>query len=269
MNEHLTQLENESIFVIREAYSQLESVAVLWSMGKDSTVLLHLIRKAFLGQIPMPVLHIDTSYKIPEMISWRDEYMARNGLVDSLIVGQNEQALSLGMGPQNGRLNCCAALKTQALLETVRKKKIQGLFLGIRHDEEASRGKERVVSPRNTDSSWSYKSQIAEIWHYYNLHLPQEVEYRIHPLLHWSELDIWRYIEREKLELIPLYFARNGRRYRSLGCAPCTQTIVSEARNVREIISELENAISSERAGRAQDQEHEYAMQKLRCAGYM
>lgn len=269
MRDQLSLLEEQSVFVIREAYSQIENLAVLWSMGKDSTVLLHLIRKAFLGHLPFPVVHIDTSYKIPEMISWRDEYMLKNCPGNCLIVGRNDEALRQGMGPQAGRLNCCAVLKTQALLETVRKNKIQGLFLGIRHDEESSRGKERIVSPRNPDSSWSYKTQVAEVWHYYNLHLPENVEYRIHPLLYWSELDVWRYIKQEQLDLIPLYFARNGRRYRSLGCAPCTGTVVSEAKTVEEIICELEASQSAERSGRAQDQEHIYAMQRLRSCGYM
>jgi sulfate adenylyltransferase subunit 2 len=173
------------------------------------------------------------------------------------------------MGPHEGRLTCCGALKTQALLDTVRQHKIRGLLVGIRHDEEASRGKERVVSPRLQDASWSYKNQPAELWDYYNFHLPKEVDFRIHPLLHWTELDIWRYIQQENLELIPLYFAQNGTRYRSRGCAPCTGQIESQATTVEQIIRELELTATGERAGRAQDQEHAYAMQRLRSVGYM
>lgn len=264
---HLDRLEDESIFVIREAYKKTKSLAILWSMGKDSTVLLHLVRKAFLGNCPLAVVHIDTSYKIPEMIAWRDSFAKRENL--RLIVGMNEAALADGMGPEKGRLTCCGALKTKALLDTVEQHQLQALLLGIRGDEEGSRGKERIVSPRTDNSSWSYKEQPAEVWHYYNLHLPEEIHLRIHPLLRWTELDIWNYIKRENLDVIPLYFAKDGRRYRSLGCSPCTGDIESEAVSVEQIIEELQNTKVTERAGRAQDQADNYAMQKLRSAGYM
>jgi sulfate adenylyltransferase subunit 2 len=267
MTNHLDALENESIYIIREAYSQVRSLALLWSMGKDSTVLLHLVRKAFMGHFPIPLVHIDTSYKIPEMIQWRDKFVADNGL--RLIVGQNKAALDAGMGPEQGRLTCCGALKTQALLDTVKEHEIQGLILGIRRDEEGSRGKERVVSPRSSDSSWTYKDQPAEMWNYYNLHVPADVHVRVHPILQWTELDVWEYIRREQLAVMPLYFTNNGKRYRSLGCAPCTGTIESNARTLDDIIEELKGIGTSERAGRAQDLEHAYAMQKLRTAGYM
>ncbi len=263
----LTRLEHESIFIIREAYRKTKNLSLLWSIGKDSTVLLHLVRKAFLGHCPIPLVHIDTSYKIPEMISWRDAYVKRQGL--RLIVGQNRAALDAGMGPEKGRLTCCGSLKTEALLETVKQHQIQALLLGIRGDEEGSRGKERVVSPRALGGDWVYKKQPAEIWGYYNLHVPSEVHVRVHPLLRWTELDIWEYIEREKIEVIPLYFSRQGRRYRSIGCSPCTGSIASEAASVSDIIAELKATKTSERAGRAQDQADNHAMQKLRSAGYM
>lgn len=267
MRDYLDTLENQSVFTIREAYNKTKNLAVLWSMGKDSTVMLHLVRKAFLGNCPLPLVHIDTSYKIPEMITWRDRYVKEHNL--RLIVGMNEKALAEGMNPTLGRLTCCGALKTQALLDTVSANKIQGLLVGIRRDEEGSRGKERVVSPRPDSGAWTYKEQPAEIWHYYNLHVPEDVHLRVHPLLHWTEMDVWEYIRREKLEVMPLYFAQDGKRYRSLGCHPCTGSIDSAASTVDEIIEELRATKTTERAGRAQDKVDTYAMQKLRSRGYM
>ncbi len=151
----------------------------------------------------------------------------------------------------------------------MREHEIQGLLVGIRGDEEGSRGKERVVSPRSDSAAWTYKLQPAEVWDYYNLHLPADIHLRIHPLLRWTELDIWEYIRRESLEVMPLYFSKEGKRYRSLGCYPCTTPIDSNACTVDEIIEELKNTKETERAGRAQDQSDNYAMQKLRSAGYM
>jgi len=266
-SDHLTELEDRSVFIIREAYAKTKNLAVLWSMGKDSTAMLHLARKAFLGHLPLPLVHIDTSYKIPAMIAWRDAYVKKHGL--RLIVGQNKAALDAGMNPEQGRLVCCGALKTDALLETIAAHKIQGLLVGIRRDEEGSRGKERVVSPRAVAGGWTYKNQPAEVWDYYNLHVPADVHVRVHPLLHWTELDVWEYIRREKLEVMPLYFAKDGRRYRSLGCAPCTGDIASSAANVDAIIAELKASKTGERAGRAQDKADTHAMQKLRGEGYM
>jgi sulfate adenylyltransferase subunit 2 len=263
----LDELENESIFIIREAFAKVRNLAVLWSMGKDSTVMLHLVRKAFLGRAPIPLLHVDTSFKIPEMIVWRDEYVRKHGL--RLLVGQNTKALSEGMNPDKGRLECCGALKTRALLDAIQEHKLGGLLVGIRRDEEGSRGKERVVSPRPGVGGWAYKDQPAELWGYFNLHLPPEVHMRIHPLLHWTEKDIWEYIGKEGLDVMPLYFSKNGRRYRSLGCWPCTADMESPASSVEEIVRELSATRVSERAGRAQDKADSYAMQKLRKTGYM
>lgn len=267
MTDYLTRLEHESVFIIREAYKKVKNLAMLWSMGKDSTVMLALLRKAFLGHCPIPLVHIDTSYKIPEMITWRDEYASKNGF--KLIIGQNRAALAAGMGPDKGRLVCCGALKTQALIDTVKEHDIGGLLVGIRRDEEGSRAKERVVSPRPEDGTWTYKDQVAEIWNYYNLHLPDNVHVRVHPLLHWTELDVWEYIQREKLEIMPLYFADEGKRYRSLGCWPCTGAIESEARTLDQVVEEIRCTKTAERAGRAQDLADSYAMQKLRSTGYM
>lgn len=267
MDRILKDMENESIFIIREAYAKVKDLALLWSMGKDSTVLLHLVKKAFMGNCPMPLVHVDESYEPESMIAWRDEYVKRHDL--KLIVGQNKQALSEGMGPHLGRLTCCNALKTVALQQTVKEHNIQGLLVGIRRDEEGSRGKERVVSPRSTDGAWKYKDQPAEIWNHFNLHTPKDVHLRIHPILHWDELSIWEYIKSESIEIIPLYFARDGMRYRSLGCAPCTGAFPSTAASVEEIIEELKQSSESERAGRAHDKEEAYALQKLRSQGFM
>ncbi|MBX9772125.1 MAG: sulfate adenylyltransferase subunit CysD, partial [Candidatus Obscuribacterales bacterium] len=173
MKNHLSNLENESIFIIREAYAHIKSLALLWSMGKDSTILLHLVKKAFIGHCPVPLVHIDESYEPEEMIAWRDNYVKQHGL--RLIVGQNHKALSEGMGPHMGRLVCCGALKTHALQQTVAEHSIQALMVGIRRDEEGSRGKERVVSPRTSAGAWAYKDQPAEVWSHFNLHVPKDV----------------------------------------------------------------------------------------------
>lgn len=262
----LRQLENDSIYIIREAYAKIGKLGMLWSMGKDSTVLLHLVRKAFLGRCPFPVIHIDTSYKIPTMIKWRDDFSMRHQL--PLQVIRNEAALQGGMGPEHGRAICCGELKTKALLSAIEINSLGGLLLGIRGDEEGSRSKERIVSPRLPDGTWLHKDQPAEVWNYFNLHIP-DVSFRIHPLLKWNEIDVWEYISQEQLEILPLYFSIAGKRYRSLGCAPCTGCIDSNAATVSAIIDELQASKLSERAGRAQDKETRYAMQDLRKKGYM
>lgn len=267
MSGHLAQLEDESVYIIREAFANTRNLSMLWSMGKDSTVMLELVRKAFFGAVPINLIHIDTTFKIPEMITWRDEFVKRHNL--RLLVGKNEEALAAGMNASMGRLKCCGSLKTDALLETIKEHDVHGLLVGIRRDEEGSRGKERVVSPRLPNGGWGYKEQPAEIWKYYNLHLAGEVHLRVHPLLHWTEIDIWEYIRQEKLEILPLYYAKDGKRYRSLGCWPCTGQIDSTATTIDEIIEELRQTKMGERAGRAQDQVDAYAMQQLRSAGYM
>lgn len=265
--DHLNRLEAQSIFILREAYKKFGKLGMLWSIGKDSTVMFWLVKKVFFGHCPFPFIHVDTSYKIPEMIEYRDK-IAREYNID-LIVHQNKKALSEGMGPDKGRLVCCKALKTDPLLEVVSKYKFEGLILGIRRDEEGSRSKERVFSERNKDSEWDYTNQPPELWDQFKTDFPKGNHIRIHPILHWNEIDIWSYIAREKIPLVDLYLSRNGKRYRSLGCAPCTGKIESNASTIEEIIQELKNTKTSERAGRAQDQEDAYAMQKLRKAGYM
>ncbi|VBB08979.1 phosphoadenosine phosphosulphate reductase [Lucifera butyrica] len=267
MDDRLNRLEEESVYIIREAYAKFTKPGMLWSIGKDSTVLLWLARKAFLGRSPIPLVHIDTAFKIPEMIKHRDRLVREWGL--QLIIGRNDAALQAGMGPEKGRLECCTALKTEALRQTVKEHGFDVILLGIRRDEERSRSKERVFSARNAGFEWKYKEQPPEIWNQYNTDFPPGSHVRVHPLLAWTEVDIWEYIEQEKIPVVTLYFARNGKRYRSLGCWPCTAPIDSEAATVKEIIAELKSLGQSERAGRAQDQANAYAMQKLRAKGYM
>jgi sulfate adenylyltransferase subunit 2 len=263
----LRQLENESIYVIREAYKKFPRLAMLWSMGKDSSVMLWLARKAFFGRVPFPVVHIDTSYKIPEMIRFREEKAKEWGL--QLEVSQNEAALAEGMNPSRGRLECCTALKTQALKDHLTRKDYRAIFAAIRRDEEGSRGKERVFSPRDSEARWNYQEQPPQFWDIHESEQPAGTHMRVHPVLHWRELDIWLYIQREKIPVLDLYFSREGRRYRSVGCAPCTASCASTASTLEEVIHELRGTKTGERSGRAQDKADRYAMQKLRKDGYM
>ena len=264
--DHLDNLENETIYIIREAYSRFRNIAMLWSIGKDSTTLLWVIRKAFFGEIPFPVVHIDTTFKFREIYTFRDKYVREWGL--NLIVSRNEEALNQGMCPEIGRFECCEALKTQALKQTLAKYKFKALLLAIRRDEHGIRAKERYFSPRNTDFTWDYINQPAEFWNLYSTNRNAE-HLRIHPMLHWTELDIWKYIYREKIPVVSLYFARHGKRYRSIGCHTCCVPVESDANTVRKIIGELETTRVPERSGRAQDKEDTYTMQKLRSLGYM
>jgi sulfate adenylyltransferase subunit 2 len=264
---HLDILESRAIFIIREARARLKKVGMLWSIGKDSTVMLWLVRKAFCGHVPFPLIHVDTSYKIPEMIAYRDRIVKELGL--ELIVGQNKKALAEGMNHTVGRVECCRALKTVPFKQVVAENEFDGLLLGIRRDEEGTRSKERYFSPRDANFGWVYREQPPELWDQFNTDLKPGTHVRVHPLLDWTEIDLWEYIERESIPLVDLYFAKDGRRYRSLGCAPCTGTIESEATTVREIIEELKATKKSERSGRAQDQEAEDAFERLRAEGYM
>jgi sulfate adenylyltransferase subunit 2 len=263
----LRALENESLYVMREAYRKFPKLALLWSMGKDSTVMLWLARKAFFGRVPFPVVHIDTSYKFPEMVRYRDAKAKEWGLDFQL--GKNAAALAGGMGPQRGKLECCTALKTEGLKAFLAEKDYRAAFVAIRRDEEGSRGKERVFSPRNAQARWDYREQPPELWNHYQTDIEPGSHVRVHPILHWSELDMWLYIRRENIPVLDLYFAKNGQRYRSVGCAPCTGSTPSNASSVDEIIAELRVTRISERAGRAQDHAAKYAMQKLREEGYM
>lgn len=239
---------------------------MLWSIGKDSTCLMWLVRKAFYDQIPFPIMHIDTSYKFKEIYEYRDHYAKEWGL--KLEVARNEEAIAAGMGPKS-KLECCTALKTQALKDAIAERGFKALLLGIRRDEHGIRAKERVFSPRNQEFKWDYKNQPPELWDQYKSKQSDEDHIRVHPILHWTELDIWEYIQREKIPIIELYFAKNGKRYRSIGCETCCGPIDSDADTIDKIVEELRTTQTAERAGRAQDKESAYMMQKLRTLGYM
>ena len=263
----LDALEAQSIYILREAFNRLDKIAMLWSIGKDSNVMLWLARKAFFGHVPFPVVHVDTKHKIPEMIQFRDRVAKEWNL--PLIVGENTEALAVGTGPHLGRVTCCTALKTDGLKQVLGQHGYTGVIAGIRRDEEGTRAKERVFSPRTEQAEWDFKDQPPEFWDQFKTDFEPGTSLRIHPLLAWTELDVWRYIEREQIPVVELYFSKNGRRYRSLGCAPCTGSVESNASTVAEIIEELETTKISERSGRAQDQESEDAFERLRAGGYM
>ena len=264
---YIDNIENQSIFIIREAYRKFKKLAVLWSVGKDSTVLLWLIRKAFFGYCPVPVVHIDTTFKIPEMILYRDKIAREWNL--NLVVGKNKEALEEGMNPEKGILQCCEKLKTEGLQRLMKHYGYKGLILGIRRDEEGTRAKERYFSPRGEKFEWNFKDQPPEFWDQFNTEFSSETHVRIHPILHWRELDVWEYIKKENIPVIDLYFAKGGRRYRSIGCHPCTSTFPSKADTIDKIIEELRTTTLSERSKRAQDKTSPFAMEKLRARGYM
>jgi sulfate adenylyltransferase subunit 2 len=292
--DHLDTLEARSVFLFREAYANFKSLGMLWSIGKDSTVLLWLARKAFFGHVPFPLIHIDTSFKIPEMIEYRDRLAAEWHL--NLMYGENRAALDEKRTFPDGavdRITCCGLLKTEALKKTLsgewpryrfnaatrsyvvdaNREPFTGIIAGVRSDEEGSRSKERYFSPRNTENTWDVADQPPEFWNQYKTEFAPGTHVRIHPLLDWTELNIWEYIEREKIPTVSLYYNQgDGRRYRSLGCYPCTQPVQSDARTPKEIIEELRTgkfAHVAERAGRAQDSEDGGGLETLRRDGYM
>ncbi len=269
--DYLSKLEHQSVYILREAFNKFEHLAMLWSIGKDSTVLLWLARKAFLGHVPFPLVHVDTTYKIASMIEYRDRLVKEWGL--QLIVGKNEAVLKSGVTFPNQRatrVECCGTLKKDALKAVLDKHHYTGVIVGVRRDEEPTRAKERYFSPRDKNMEWNVEDQPPELWDQFKTDFAAGTHIRIHPLLHWTELNVWEYIERENIPVIPLYFDNGqGQRYRSLGCAPCSSPMKSTARNVAEIIEELRHTHTSERSGRAQDKESEDAFEKLRRDGYM
>jgi sulfate adenylyltransferase subunit 2 len=265
--DYLDELENKTIFLVREAYARFRNIALLWSMGKDSTSLLWIIRKAFFGKVPFPVIHIDTGFKFREIYTFRDHYSKKWGL--DLIISKNLAAIENKISPKNGRFGCCNALKTEALKIALQGYGFKALLLAIRRDEHGIRAKERYFSLRDTHFKWNYQNQPAELWDFYRSQAQKDEHFRIHPMLHWSELSIWRYILREKIPTIKLYFSQNGKRYRSIGCQCCCAPVCSGADTINKIIKELETTKEAERNGRAQDKEDAYNMQRLRSLGYM
>jgi sulfate adenylyltransferase subunit 2 len=291
---HLDRLEAHSVRILREAYRDFKDLAMLWSIGKDSTVMLWLTRKAFFGHVPFPLVHIDTHFKIPEMIAYRDTLAKQWRL--NMIVGQNLAALRDKQTFPDGklsRLQCCRLLKSEALRHTLsgdwprqrldhvrgeyvvesHPEPFTGVIAGVRADEEGSRSKERYFSPRDKDSEWDVGDQPPELWNQFKTDFAPGTHVRIHPLLDWTELNIWEYIEREHIPVVSLYFNQgDGKRYRSLGCYPCTQPINSEARTLAEIIDELRTGKLrnvAERSGRDQDKEDGGGLETLRREGYM
>jgi sulfate adenylyltransferase subunit 2 len=263
--ERLDELESQSIFILREAFARLKHIAILWSLGKDSNVMIWLARKAFFGRVPCPVMHVDSGKKFPEMYAFRDRYAREWGL-DLLIESCPPiEAVDATLPPAARS----AARKTEGLKLALAKHGFDGLVAGIRRDEEATRAKERVFSPRGAEGLWDVRDQPAEFWNHFNASPPPGAHLRIHPILHWTESDIWAYTRREGMPVLSLYLARDGKRYRSLGDTDITFPVTSNAGTVDEIIAELDTTRVPERSGRAMDHESEDAFERLRKSGYL
>jgi sulfate adenylyltransferase subunit 2 len=293
---HLQALEAESIFIFREAVAEFAHPVMLYSIGKDSSVMLRLAQKAFFpGKFPFPLLHIDTSYKFPEMLEFRDSYTKELGA--ELIVHRNEEAIANNANPFDlGTQNCCGLLKTRSLLDGLAEGGYDAAFGGARRDEEKSRAKERVYSFRDQAGQWDPKNQRPELWNLFNSRLRKGESIRVFPLSNWTELDIWLYIYVQKIPIVPLYFAKERDvvvrgstnvvvypethllphekpqkmevRMRSLGCMPCTGAIQSTAHTLPEIIEELITFRRSERENRAIDHDEEGSMETKKREGY-
>ena len=294
---HLKQLEAESIHIFREVVSEFERPVLLYSIGKDSSVLLHLARKAFYpGGLPFPMLHIDTTWKFRDMIAFRDRIASEQNL--DLIVHTNQEGVAAGVTPFTfGSRKYTDIMKTQALRDAVDKHGFDACFGGARRDEEKSRAKERVYSLRDTNHRWDPKNQRPELWNLYNGNINPGEEVRVFPLSNWTELDVWQYIYQEGIEIVPLYFAakrpiveRNGMlimvdddripiepdeepemrsvRFRTLGCYPLSGAIESRAATLPEIIQEMLLATHSERQGRLIDHDAAGSMEQKKREGY-
>jgi sulfate adenylyltransferase subunit 2 len=293
---HLEALEAESIYILREAVAEFARPVMLYSIGKDSSVMLRLAQKAFYpGTIPFPLLHIDTSYKFPEMIEFRDRYPKEIGA--ELMVHRNQEALERGANPfALGTQKCCGLLKTKSLLDALEAGGFDAAFGGARRDEEKSRAKERIYSFRDAQGQWDPKNQRPELWNNFNSRIDKGESIRVFPLSNWTELDVWLYIHAENIPIVPLYYAaerevveRNGSivlvypndrllpgektrrvscRMRSLGCVPCTGAIRSEADTVPKIIAEMLSFRRSERENRAIDHDEEGSMEMKKREGY-
>ena len=256
--DRLDELEAQSIFIFREAFARMKKLALLWSLGKDSNVMIWLARKAFFGHLPFPVMHVDTGKKFPEMYAFRDRY-AREWDLDLVV----EPCPPLeAIDPTLPPAARSAARKTDGLKLALAKHGFDALIAGIRRDEEATRAKERVFSPRGLEGNWDVRDQPPEFWDHFNAKLPAGAHLRVHPIL-------WTYTRREGIPIIPLYLARDGKRYRSLGDADITFPVASQAHTIDEIIAELDTTRTPERAGRAMDHEAEDAFERLRVAGYL
>jgi len=261
----LDDLENQSIYILREAYNRIGRLAMLWSLGKDSNVMVWLARKAFFGHVPFPLVHIDTGRKFKEMYEFRDHYVKEWGIDFRSGTCPPVEEMDASLPPAARS----ASRKTAGLKAMIEAEKFEGVIAGIRRDEESTRAKERVFSPRGEDAAWDFRDQPPEFWDQYKTEFPEGTHIRIHPILHWTEIDIWRYTEREGIPTIPLYFAKGGTRYRSLGDQDITKPVASDASTIPEIIAELRTTRIPERSGRAMDHEAEDAFERLRVEGYM
>jgi sulfate adenylyltransferase subunit 2 len=261
----LDELEGQAVTIIRDAYRLFEPCCVLWSMGKDSTALLWLMRKAFLGSVPMPVVQLDTGMELPEVYEFRDRIAAAWGLDLRVEQCPPEESSDPALPPQAR----AAARKTEGLRALLAREGYRAVFVGIRRDEQATRAKERLVSPRALDGAWNVREQPPEFWGYTVSEIAHGGHVRVHPLLAWTELDVWRYTRAESIPFVPLYLARDGMRYRSLGEKNITLPIASTARSLDEIIDELAATREPERAGRTMDHESEASFERLRAGGYM
>lgn len=262
---NLDDLESQSIYIIREAFNRIDKIGMLWSLGKDSNVMIWLARKAFFGHVPFPVIHVDTEKKFPEMYEFRDRYAEEWNLNFLRGVCPPLEEIDPTLPPATRS----AARKTAGLKNFLAEHKFTGVFAGIRRDEEGTRAKERVFSPRGETGAWDFRDQPPEFWDQYKTDFPPGTHLRIHPLLHWTEKDIWAYTQREGIPVIPLYFSRDGKRYRSLGDQDITHPMASTASTIEEIIEELETTKIPERAGRAMDHESEDSFERLRADGYL
>lgn len=297
MNEYLSELENESIYIIREAVAEAEKPVMLYSIGKDSSVMLHLAMKAFYPmRLPFPILHIDTTWKFREMITFRDATAHRLGL--DLIIHTNHEGLSAGVTPfTHGSARYTDIMKTDALKQALNQHQFDIVFGGARREEEKSRAKERIFSFRDCNHSWDPKNQRPELWKLFNVRRSKGESIRVFPLSNWTELDVWRYVQRECIPVVPLYLAkerpvvdRNGQlflvdddrfqlnpgeapvikkvRFRTLGCYPLSAAVESDAETIEAVVREMETTKTSERVGRIIDFDQAGSMEKKKREGY-
>ena len=294
---HLKQLEAESIHIIREVAAEFDNPVMLYSVGKDSSVMVHLAMKAFYpAKPPFPLLHVDTTWKFREMIQFREEY-ARKELGLDVLVHINEEGVKLGLDPLKNSGKHTTVMKTEGLKQALNQYKFDAAFGGARRDEEKSRAKERVFSFRDEFHRWDPKNQRPELWNLYNTRVNKGESIRVFPLSNWTELDIWQYIHLESIPIVPLYFAENRPvverdgililvdddrlklkegetpmmkevRFRTLGCYPLTGAVESSARTLPEIIQEMLLATTSERQGRVIDNDEEGSMEDKKKEGY-
>ncbi|PTM40344.1 sulfate adenylyltransferase subunit CysD [Bosea sp. 124] len=294
---HLDVLEAEAIHIMREVAAEFRAPVMLYSIGKDSSVMLHLARKAFYpAPPPFPLLHVDTTWKFGEMIRFRDEVAAQSGM--DLIVHRNEEGLALGITPfSHDASTYTRVMKTEALKQALDRHGFDAAFGGARRDEEKSRAKERIFSVRSASHAWDPRNQRPELWNLYNTRIRTGESVRVFPIANWTEADVWAYIERERIGIVPLYFAaerpvvtraghlimvdddrfplapgeqsrRESVRFRTLGCYPLTAAIASKATSAAAIVRELNGFRQSERAGRVIDHDQSGSMERKKREGY-